>query len=277
MNRQSKNGIEWCDYTWNPVTGCLHGCDYCYARRMANRFGGASETHHNETVGNECQWYTEETKETHDLLEPIYDVDRGHNASYPFYFDPTFHRYRLNEPQKVKKPAKIFVVSMGDLFGDFMPDSWIEEVFRACEAAPWHKYLFLTKNPKRYGAATVQYWQIFEHKKTSQHWFGVTIENQHKYETRGRDTKAFSWMNLFLSLEPLQSEITFQPFTLSAIKWVIIGAQTGPGAVQPEPEWVQSIIEQCRDAGVPVFVKSPLYKKFPVQEWPEGLGVEKQC
>lgn len=272
MNRQSKNGIEWCDYTWNPVTGCLHGCDYCYARRMANRFGGASETHHNETVGNECQWYTEETKETHDLLEPIYDVDRGHNASYPFYFDPTFHRYRLNEPQKVKKPAKIFVCSMADLFGEWVPDEWISEVFRACEAAPWHKYLFLTKNPKRYEDCGA-----FQEKPNF--WFGTTITNNSDYAKRGYDFFYTSTRNRVLSIEPLLEDIRkYEIYSwFNSVNWVIIGQQTGPGAVPPEPEWVQSTIEQCRDAGVPVFVKSPLYEKFPVQEWPEGLGVEKQC
>ena len=98
-----KTKIDWCDSTWNPVTGCLHGCEYCYARRIAERFGGASETHNNECCC-ECQWETEGTGEIHDLNEPIYDYDRCRNAPYPFDFDPTFHRYRLDEPRSWTKP-----------------------------------------------------------------------------------------------------------------------------------------------------------------------------
>ena len=144
-----KTKIDWCDSTWNPVSGCLHGCEYCYARKIAERFGGASETHNNECC-YECQWETEGTGEIHELDEPIYDYDHGRNAPYPFDFDPTFHRYRLDEPQKWKKPRNIFVCSMADLFGDWVPDEWIREVFQACEAAPQHRYLFLSKNPGRY-------------------------------------------------------------------------------------------------------------------------------
>src|SRR5699024_6675608 len=145
----NKTKIDWCDSTWNPVTGCLHGCEYCYARRIAKRFGGASETHCNETVGRECQWETSAEGKIHVLSEPIYDYDHGRNAPYPYEFDPTFHKYRLNEYQN-KKGRNIFVCSMGDLFGDWVPDEWIEEVFKACDNAPQHNYLFLTKNPFRY-------------------------------------------------------------------------------------------------------------------------------
>ncbi|OQA08600.1 MAG: Phage protein Gp37/Gp68 [Bacteroidetes bacterium ADurb.Bin397] len=267
MNRQGKGKIEYLDFTWNPVTGCLHNCPYCYARKITNRFGGASETHYNETVGEECQWYTEETKETHDLLEPIYDVDRGHNAPYPFYFDPTFHRYRLDEPQKVKKSSIIGTVYMGDLFGDWVLDEWIEEVFKACEKAPWHKYLFLTKNPGRY-------YDLYCKKLIpckNNYWFGTTLT---------KPSDEYVWLEkapykTFVSMEPLlegfgELEKGFMHGQIP--KWVIIGQQTGPNK-PPKNEWVQSIIDQCRAAGVPVFVKSPLYEKFPVHEWPEGLEV----
>ncbi|MCL2461960.1 MAG: phage Gp37/Gp68 family protein, partial [Defluviitaleaceae bacterium] len=74
------------------------------------------------------------------------------DAPYPFYFKPTFHRYRLGEPARMKKPKNIFVCSMADMFGDWVPDEWIKAVFEACEAIPRHRYLFLTKNPARYKA-----------------------------------------------------------------------------------------------------------------------------
>jgi protein gp37 len=254
----NKSKIEWCDYTWNPVTGCLHGCEYCYARRIANRFGGASETHYNECVGEECQWYTEETGKIHDLEEPIYDVDRGHNAPYPFGFDPTFHRYRLTEPQKIKKPQKIFVCSMADLFGDWVPDEWIEEVFKTCEKAPQHTYMFLTKNPYRYLQLHIRE----KLPKASNCWYGTTLTGQGRLPFNCLDFK-----QNFVSIEPLLGDVSDKlPFT--NIQWVIVGAQTGPGAVPPKPEWVQSIIDQCRCAKVPIFLKDNLNWPDKIQEWP---------
>ena len=128
----NKTKIDWCDSTWNPVTGCLHGCEYCYARGIANRFGfGAYEPNIAERV----------------LIETA--ISAGKKIPYPFNFDPTFHKYRLNEYQN-KKGRNIFVCSMADLFGEWVPDEWIEDVFEACEKAPQHNYLFLTKNPFRY-------------------------------------------------------------------------------------------------------------------------------
>jgi protein gp37 len=262
MNRQGKNGIEWCDYTWNPVTGCLHGCEYCYARRQVNRFKGwtddEGETHYDLILKPETQ--------LRELSKPLYiapkeKIGKWPKAPYPFGFNPTFHRYRLDEPQKIKKPQKIFACSMADLFGDWVPDEWIGEVFKACEAAPWHKYLFLTKNPYRYLRLHIQ----GELPQYSNFWYGTTLTGQGKLPFNCLDFK-----QNFISLEPLLEGVS-DKFPFTNIHWVIIGQQTGPGAIPPKSEWVQSIIDQCREAGVPVFVKRPLYEQFPIQEWPEGL------
>ena len=138
--------IEWCDSTWNPVTGCFHGCEYCYARGIAKRFGGASRTDYE----GDCDWCAEAEGRIHDLHDPVEDPDRGKSkAPYPFEFDPTFHRYRLKQPKVWHEPRVIFVCSMADLFGEWVPDEWIDEVFKVCEEAPQHTYLFLTKNPSR--------------------------------------------------------------------------------------------------------------------------------
>lgn len=140
----NKTKIEWADMTWNPVTGCRHGCGYCYARRIAERFRPFDLPHVTEAgVLNGIN----------DLAAPIITVCRDGKervCAHPYGFEPTFHRYRLDEPLKMKKPQTIFVVSMGDLFGDWVPTSWITAVFAACLAAPWHTYMFLTKNPHRY-------------------------------------------------------------------------------------------------------------------------------
>lgn len=111
--------IDWCNSTWNPVTGCLHGCEYCYARGMTRRFGKQLP---------DLSDFARRNKGLH-LLDNKID----HN-SYPYGFEPTFHAYRLND-YIGKKGRNIFVCSMADLFGDWVPDSWIEEVFDTCDRA----------------------------------------------------------------------------------------------------------------------------------------------
>ena len=144
-----KTKIDWADSSWNPVSGCLHGCEYCYARGIANRFGG----YNIDPVGEStfiCEKIdgTKVAMLTHQLSK----IDKSgnvHVAPYPYRFMPTFHQYRLGEPAKWTTPRTIFVCSMADLFGDWVPYEWIQKVFEACKAAPQHRYLFLTKNPDR--------------------------------------------------------------------------------------------------------------------------------
>ncbi|HHU55757.1 MAG TPA: DUF5131 family protein [Acholeplasmataceae bacterium] len=238
----NKSKIEWCDYTWNPVTGCLHECEYCYARKIANRF---------------------QSKNNYTYVD---GVKPGHiKDAFPYGFMPTFHKDRLLDPQKVRKPQNIFVCSMADLFGEWVPDEWIQEVFKACEAAPQHKYLFLTKNFKN--ASNFRYHDNW--------WIGKTITN----DENARLCEGDPWnideihrANQFLSIEPLQGDITRLEYYLYSFKWVIVGAQTGPGAKPPKLEWVKKIIDQCRDAGVPVFLKNNLKWPEKIQEWPEELS-----
>lgn len=273
----SKTKIDWCDSSWNPVTGCLHGCAYCYARRIANRFGGASETHNNECC-HECQWITEGTGEIHDLDEPVYDFDNGRNAPYPFDFDPTFHRYKLDEPQHWKKPRTIFVCSMGDMFGNWVPDEWITEVFRACDAAPQHRFLFLTKNPGRY--CHLERAGIMP--KGDNFWFGATFDHSNwpghdgPHEIPGRPTTfalhgkmvhdagdfyypAYPEKNRFVSFEPLLYDIGAHIGSTGA-QWHIIGAETGnrKGRVAAQREWVEHIVEYSDKNRIPVFMKESL-------------------
>lgn len=276
----NKTKIDWADSTWNPVTGCLHGCPYCYARTIANRFGGASETHCNETVGTECQWETETTGELHVLEEPIYDVDGGHNAPYPFYFDPTFHKYRLEDYAK-KKGRKIFVCSMADLFGKWVPDKWILDVLSVCEQAPQHQYLFLSKNPERYGKPVLK--PLMNRKN---YWFGTTVTNKKDMEgagfelfcTTGMTARKGERPNRFLSIEPLLERLwPVQVVNVQYADWVIVGAESGnrKDKVLPEKIWVMDILKNCREYGTPVFMKESLRAIMGsdfVQEWPEGMG-----
>jgi len=141
-----KTKIDWADSTWNPITGCRHGCEYCYAKGIANRFAGRFNQYIGENINKS-------DGRLNDLGTPLlYQRKNGDltKAPYPFGFAPTLHRYRLNNPQTWTEPRTIFVGSMADIFGAWVPNGWIQEIFEACKAAPQHKYLFLTKNPQRY-------------------------------------------------------------------------------------------------------------------------------
>ena len=230
----SKTKLDWCDSTWNPVTGCMHGCEYCYARRIAERFGT-----HNKYERP---------------YEPVLDVPirrvRTEAEPYPYGFMPTFHRYRLDEPQKWKKPRTIFVCSMADLFGEWVPDSWIEDVFDACENAPQHRYLFLTKNPKRYIELAKK------GKLPRQHWYGYSATREDQL-WRFHHADECPCINLFVSIEPILEPMRPGFSTHTPADWVIIGAETGHrnGKVVPEKKWIDDILMECQYTGRPIFMK----------------------
>lgn len=235
----NKTKIEWCDSTWNPVTGCLHGCEYCYARRIAGRFG---------TKLPDNSGYPEAHGGVHCLEWKIKD------NPYPYLFEPTFLPFRLKEPGQKTKPQTIFVCSMSDLFGAWVPDEWIEAVFEACEKAPQHRYLFLTKNPARYEELRCK------HKLPVKEnfWYGSTIT---------KPTTAF-WsnneFNTFLSIEPLLERFEerkaedVSPY--GEPRWIILGAETGnhAGKVTPEKEWVDTICAAADLTHAAVFMKDSL-------------------
>lgn len=234
----SKTKIDWANATWNPVTGCLHGCEYCYARRIAERFSTDKQY--------------EQYKRPYD---PVLDVPMRMVCTkpepYPYGFKPTFHRYKLDEPQRWKKPRNIFVCSMSDLFGDWVPDEWITEVFKACEAAPQHRYLFLTKNPKRYVDLYVR--AILPVK--AGYWYGATTTSPEQpfFYSRMPDDNPHT----FASIEPIMAPFgDIKEFP----EWVIIGAETGKrrGKVTPEKAWVDGIVSQAQKRRVPIFMKESL-------------------
>lgn len=295
----NKSKIEWCTSTWNPVTGCLHGCNYCYARKIAERFGLPYAPKLGDPGMDGCKYDSPEGMDTMlELNKPYYK--NGRLQPYPMAFLPTFHRYRLQEPAKKTKPQNIFVCSMADLFGEWVPDEWIDEVFQACFNADRHRYLFLTKNPSKYDKAidyTCGEERGFETEHWDNMWFGTTINSQ-KDEKRVVELLKAEEGHKFLSIEPLLGEIdlTYIPglsfpgctthdtlggklyhqddegmwTSENKLEWVIVGAQTGPGAKPPEPEWVQPIINQCRSAGVPIFLKNNLNWPVKIQEFPWG-------
>ena len=261
--------IDWCDASWNPVTGCLHGCPYCYARRIAIRF--CSNEHGKDPDGalipcdGKCKFCSEL-----DGLEFAGQKTRWNHSKepYPYGFMPTFHPHRLDEPKHWKKPRNIFVCSMADLFGDWVPDEWIAEVFNACAAAPQHRYLFLTKNGKRYSDLVHKGILV----QRDNFWYGSTIT---------APDALYWWSDKhhnFASVEPI-----LEPFDYKELppdeppgpypEWMIVGAETGnrKDKVIPKKDWLDGILEGRKRHGYAVFMKESLRELMGadfVQEFP---------
>jgi protein gp37 len=226
FNPQKNGNIDWAAWTWNPVTGCLHGCDYCYAREI-----------------------TDKTPE-----------------AFPAGFVPLFRPERLDAPANTQVPkdaatdprrGRVFVCSMADLYGRWVPREWIDQVHAACTANPQWDYLMLTKFPDRYVGLDLP--------RTA--WLGTSVDEQKRVRIA---EKAFSQIPRedvrvrWLSLEPLLEPLKFTD--LSMFDWVVIGSQTQtrqPGgrivpAFAPELEWVARIMAQAREAKCLLYLKPNL-------------------
>ncbi len=248
--------IEWADMTWNPVTGCRHACEYCYARRIAERFGGG---------GTELLLEAARLAEgSIELEEPVMRTQKSGKtakASFPYGFIPTFHRYRLDEPLKMNKPQTIFVVSMGDLFGDWVPTSWIKAVFDACLAAPWHTYMFLTKNPQRYVILD----KMALLPRGDNFWYGTTVTSADDNTDLDMMDLQDSGLHIFWSVEPMMGPISEVSLWVQHPDLIIVGAETGnrKGKVTPERKWVDELQLNCVSFRIPVLWKDNIRKLYP--------------
>jgi protein gp37 len=205
--------IEWTDATWNPVRGCTKispGCKNCYAERFAERFRGV----------------------------------KGH----PFEqgFDLRLVPTKIDEPLRWRKPQRIFVNSMSDLFHDQVPLDYIKGVFGVMNRANWHQYQVLTKRAERLEEVSTELpW-------AQNIWMGVSIENK-DYLWRIDHLRRTKAHIKFLSIEPLLGPLG--KINLRGIDWVIVGGESGPGARGMHAEWVTDIRNQCLKAGVAFFFK----------------------
>ena len=226
--------IQWCDETWQPITGCTAACPYCYCQRFIPRLMANPATAHQYRNG----------------------------------FAPTCHPERLDIPSKWRKPRRIFVNSMGDLFDPGIPFAFIHKVISQVVFIERHKYLILTKQPARmrdimrfYGPSGAMCDNL---------WLGISATNQSELNQRLpilHDTPA---AHRFLSLEPMQGPI--DPLLVTfPVDWVIVGPQTGPRAVALHPNWVRYVRDVCKAAGVPFFLKSTTLDGVEYTEFPEGL------
>ena len=241
MNRSK---IEWCDHTLNIITGCRHGCEYCYARKISQRFCGNVKL--NKTMKDK---YRED--EGGYILDEPFIGENGKQIIYPFGFEPTLHRYRINTLDKLKMGQNIFVGAVADVFGDWVPESWIREVFECCEEHKQHNYLFLTKNPERYADLDLL--------SADNMFYGTSI-------TREDEMHRFNFLpafrNRFVSIEPILEDMQPEKHNLlfRQVDWVILGAETGlrRGKVIPDAKWIWKIVELADREHTPIFMKDSL-------------------
>jgi len=258
------SSIEWTDKTWNPTTGCTRvspGCKNCYAFQL------------------------------HDMRHAAHIAGKKVAPQYakPFKELQLFDD-RLTDPLGWRKPCRVFVNSMSDLFHKDVPDEFIDRVFAVMALAPQHTFQVLTKRPERMAAYLNDYRDSKLGKMRFKDmpdggvliaplpnvWLGTSVENQAAADERIPHLLKTPAAVRFLSCEPLLGPVDLEKYLRcpscksfyrtqgpslgcwdchSAIDWCIVGGESGPGARPCNVAWVRSIVEQCKAAGAPVFVK----------------------
>jgi protein gp37 len=216
--------IEWTDATWNPVAGCTvisPGCTNCYAMRMAARLDAMGTTKYRgltRTSGARAVWTGRA---------------RIDEAS-------------LKIPESWKRPRRIFVNSMSDLFHEDVSAAFIAKVWAVMQAAPQHTYQILTKRPERMAEITPSL-PLLKHV-----WLGTSVESA-DYLHRVDELRAVPAAVRFVSFEPLLGSVA--GVSLVNIHWAIVGGESGPRARPMLEQWVDEIEAACRDAPAAFFFK----------------------
>lgn len=279
------SGIEWTEATWNPVSGCTHasaGCDHCYAVTMTHRLEAMGQAKYaGLTVLN----------------------GRGHRH---FNGQVRCDEAALKIPLGWKKPKRVFVNSMSDLFHRDVPFEFVDKVFAVMALCPQHTFQILTKRPER--MAEYLTWRSGSHELDADRryvvwsacrllieaavktgtirrlfatpdetklflkefewplpnvWLGCSVENQDAADRRIPELLKTPAAVRFLSVEPLLGPVDFfnadrdglRGGMRGAIHWIIVGGESGPNARPCDVEWIRNIVRQCKEAGVPCFVK----------------------
>ncbi len=222
----AETSIEWTDATWNPVAGCLiisPGCTNCYAMRMAARLEA--------------------------MRVPKYEgLTRKSGQRYIWTGKVRLDEASLDIPLKWKKPRKIFVNSMSDLFHTDVPPDFIARVWSVMERTPQHTYQILTKRPERMREVlTTLGLPALEHV-----WLGTSVEDS-AVLSRLDDLRATPAIIRFVSFEPLIGSVANADLT--DIHWAIVGGESGPRARPMNQIWVDEIRLRCRTSGTAFFFK----------------------
>jgi len=208
-----RSAIEWTEASWNPATGCdkvSPGCAHCYAETFAERWRGV----------------------------PDHPYQQG--------FDLKLWPERLDLPLRWRRPRRIFVNSMSDLFHEDIPDSFIRAVFDVMGQADWHTFQVLTKRHERLvELAPTLTW----HPNV---WMGVTIENR-RFVNRADSLRQIQPAVRFISAEPLLGPL--DGLGLTGIDWLIAGGESGSHHRRVRKEWITDLRDRCAAEGVAFFFK----------------------
>ena len=218
--------IEWTEATWNPVAGCSMvspGCTNCYAQRMAARLNAMGVAK-----------YAGTTRKS------------GRRAVWTGLVN--FDESALSAPLDWRKPKRIFVNSMSDLFQTPVPESFIRSVWEIMEQAHWHTFQILTKRPERMRDVL----KAGKFPTLKNVWLGTSVESQ-EYVGRIATLRETPAHIRFVSFEPLIGPIV--DADLSGIHWAIVGGESGPGARPMEPWWVEELRDSCHQQRVAFFFK----------------------
>lgn len=231
-----RSKIEYCDNTWNPITGCMHNCFHCPEKRFTRNFSGNVRLNKRQ----ESQYYSDGQMY---VLDKEFIGERG-KLSYPFAFEPTVHLYRMGRiPFKIG--CRLLVGSMGEMFGKWVKESWLKEVFETCESLTQHVYMFRTEFFKRYDELLSA--GILPEGENM--WYGIRTEKNNEVLEVCRQR------NTFLIVEDMQEQIRIS----ENIGWLVLGAH---GRKQKKdymnPAWVSQIINDCDNFNIPVFMTSEL-------------------
>lgn len=246
----TSSGIEWTDRSdWNPVRGCTRvsdGCRNCYSERIAARFSGPGQPFEGfaRKVGGEARW-------------------TGKVACM---------EGRLNLPLKWKKPARIFVNSAADLFHEAVPDAFIDRVFAVMAQCPQHTFQILSKRATRMRNYMIRNYLITNTPALQNCWLGVSVEDQETADERIPLLMETPAAVSFISAEPLLGPVHLLPGGYP--DWVIAGGESGPGKRPVDLAWLRAIRDQCRAAGVPIFIKQidkiiPIPDDLMIREFPQ--------
>jgi protein gp37 len=216
--------IEWTDATWNPVAGCTvlsPGCTNCYAMRMAARL---------DAMGMDK--YRGLTRKTGGRAKWTGAVRLDHAA--------------LEVPAKWRRPRRIFVNSMSDLFHDGVPGDFVAAVWAVMQSTPQHTYQILTKRPKKMVEITANLPRLLNV------WLGTSVESR-DYLDRIEYLRDVNAAVRFISFEPLLGSVAAA--NLTNIHWAIVGGESGPRSRPMMEEWVDEIEASCREYGTAFFFK----------------------
>ena len=211
--------IEWTEATWNPSTGCTKvstGCKNCYAEKLAHRL---------KLMGLK---------------------------KYENEFDFTEHASDIDLPKHWKKPRKVFVNSMSDMFHEKSTFEFIIKCFNTMIEADLHTYQILTKRPHTMLDFSEIFLRYYGHKIPDHIWMGVSVEDE-DFLWRIDELKKVQCKTRFVSFEPLIGQVG--KLNLKGIDWAIIGGESGANFREVKKEWILEIIRQCKRQNVAVFFK----------------------